>query len=153
MVYSRRYSLMFHCLCHAKLLPYRRAFCVYHTTTRLFTVSLHRVRTVHVRLAVTRRLHFLWNDQDLLRATAVEREWPNGYLKESQHRRLTLEKKILRPLLQGLDRTDDLSTTSDVPPLSCPFGLLPSSASEVGDTFFVQIAQFSFPLYAVRSNT
>ena len=110
------------------------------------------IRTVHVRLAVTRRLHFRRNDQDLLRATAVEREWPNGYLKESQHRRLTLENKILRPLLRGLDRTDDLSTTSDVPPLSCPFGLLPSSVSEVGDAFFVQTAQFSFPRYAARSN-
>ena len=102
------------------------------------------MRTVHVRLAVTScHLYFRRNDQDLLPATAVARGW-NGYFKESQHRKLTLENKILRPPVLELDRTDDLSTTSDAPPVSCPFGLLPSSASEFGDAFVVQIAQFSF---------
>ena len=38
---------------------------------------------------------------DLLRATAVTRGW-NGYRKESQHRKLTLEKTVILPLLPGL---------------------------------------------------
>ena len=46
-------------------------------------------------------LYFLQNDRDLLRATAVTQGW-NEYQNNSQHRRLTQEKKILPPLLQGL---------------------------------------------------
>ena len=42
------------------------------------------------------------NDQDVLRATAATRGW-NGYRHKSQHRKLTLEKKILPPLLSGLE--------------------------------------------------
>ena len=38
----------------------------------------------------------------LLRATAVTRGW-NGYRNKSQHRKSTLEKKILPPLLQGFE--------------------------------------------------
>ena len=45
-------------------------------------------------LAVTGHLHFWQNDRDLLCATAVTRGW-NGYRNKSQHRKLTLEKKIL----------------------------------------------------------
>ena len=37
-----------------------------------------------------------------LRATAVTRGW-NGYRNKSQHRKLTPEKKILQPFLQGLE--------------------------------------------------
>ena len=57
-------------------------------------------RKTHACLAVTRHLHFWQNDRGLLRATAVTRGW-NGYRNKSQHRKLTLEKKILPPLLQG----------------------------------------------------
>ena len=57
---------------------------------------------VYVCLAVTCHLHFWQNDQDLLRATAVTRRW-NGCRNKSQHRKLTLEKKILPPLLPGLE--------------------------------------------------
>ena len=54
---------------------------------------------VYVCLAVTCHLHFWHNDQDLLRASAVIRGW-NGYRNKSQHRKLTLEKKILLPGLK-----------------------------------------------------
>ena len=48
-------------------------------------------------------LEFVWqNDRDLLRATAVTRGW-NGHRNKSQHRTLTLEKKILPPLLLGFE--------------------------------------------------
>ena len=61
-------------------------------------------------LAVTCHLHFWQNDRDLLRATAVTRGgwvgvgggW-NGYQNKSQHRKSTLEKKILPPLQQGFE--------------------------------------------------
>ena len=53
-------------------------------------------------LAVTCHLRFWQNDRGLLRATAVTRGW-NGYRNKSQHRKLTLEKKILPPLLQGFE--------------------------------------------------
>ena len=49
---------------------------------------------VYVCLAVTCHLHFWQNDRDLLHAAAVTRGW-NGYRNKSQHRKLTLEKKIL----------------------------------------------------------
>ena len=57
---------------------------------------------VHACFAVTCHLHFWQNDRDLLRATAVTRGW-NGYQNKSQHRKSTLEKKILPPLLQGFE--------------------------------------------------
>ena len=47
-------------------------------------------------LAVTRHLHFRQ------RATLATRRW-NGYWNKSQHRKLTLEKKIRLPLLLGLE--------------------------------------------------
>ena len=55
---------------------------------------------VYVCLAVTCHLRFWQNDWDLLRATVVIRGW-NGYRNKRQHRKLTLEKKILPPLLPG----------------------------------------------------
>ena len=42
----------------------------------------------------------LANDRDLLRATAVTRGW-SEYQNKSQHRKSTLEEKILPPFLQG----------------------------------------------------
>ena len=45
-------------------------------------------------LAVTCHLHFRQNDRDLLHATVVTRGW-NRYRNKSQHRKLTLEKKII----------------------------------------------------------
>ena len=58
------------------------------------------IHMVYACLAVTCLLHFWQNDWDLLHATAVTRVW-NGYRIKSQHRKLTLEKKILPPLLWG----------------------------------------------------
>ena len=52
-------------------------------------------------LAVTCHLHFWQNDQDILCATVITRGW-NRYWNKSQHRKLTLEKKILLLLKQGL---------------------------------------------------
>ena len=53
-------------------------------------------------LAVTCHLHFWQNDRDFLRATVVTRGW-NGYRNKSQHRKPTLEKKILPPFQQGFE--------------------------------------------------
>ena len=60
------------------------------------------IRKVYECLAVTCHLHFWQNDRGLLRATAVTRGW-NGYRNKSQHRKSTLEKNILLPLLQGFE--------------------------------------------------
>ena len=57
---------------------------------------------VHACLAVTCHLHLWQNDRDLLCATAVTRGW-NGYWNKSQHRKLTMEKKILPLFLQGFE--------------------------------------------------
>ena len=57
---------------------------------------------VYACLSVTCHLHFWQNDRDLLHATAVTRGW-NGYWNKNQYRKLTLEKKILSPLLPGLE--------------------------------------------------
>ena len=62
------------------------------------------IHKVYACLAVTCHLHFWQNDQDLLCATAVTQGW-NGYWNKSQHRKSTLEKKILPPLLQGFEPT------------------------------------------------
>ena len=60
------------------------------------------IRKVYACLAVTCHLHFWQNDRDFLRATAVTRGW-NGYRNKSQHRKSTLEKKILPPFQQGFE--------------------------------------------------
>ena len=62
------------------------------------------IRKVYACLAVTCHLHFWQDDRDLLHATAVTWGW-NRYWNRSQHRKLTLEKKILPPLQQGLKPT------------------------------------------------
>ena len=56
----------------------------------------------HVCLAVTCYLYFWQKDQELSHATAVTRGW-NRYQNKSQHRKFTLEKKILLLLLPGLE--------------------------------------------------
>ena len=60
------------------------------------------IRKVYACLAVTCHLHFWQNDQDFLRATVVTRGW-NGYRNKRQHRKSTLEKKILLPFQQGFE--------------------------------------------------
>ena len=80
--------------CRVKLQPSWCKFCV-HRTTMLHVTSCKAtyVRCMHV-LAVTCHRHIWQNDQDLLRATVVTWGW-KGYRNKSQHRKLTLEKKIL----------------------------------------------------------
>ena len=95
-VYLKRW----HGWCHMKPLP-SRAFCVHHTTADALCHFLQsHIRKVRAYLAVTCHLHFWQNDHDLLRAPAVIRGW-NGYQNKSQHINLTLEKKILPPLLNA----------------------------------------------------
>ncbi len=60
------------------------------------------IRKVYACLAVTCHLHFWQNNRDFLRATVVTRGW-NGYRNKSQHRKSTLEKKIIPPLQQGFE--------------------------------------------------
>ena len=60
------------------------------------------IHKVHACLDVTCHLHFRQNDRGLLRAIAVTRRW-KGSRNKSQHKKLTPEKKILSPLLQGLE--------------------------------------------------
>ena len=73
--------------------PYNQAPCHFRQS---------HIRKVYACLAVTCHLHSWQNDRDLLRATAVTWGW-NRYQNKSQHRKLTLEKKILPPLLQGFE--------------------------------------------------
>ena len=60
------------------------------------------IHKVYVCLDVTATCISALNDRDLLHATAVTWGW-NGYRNKSWHRKLTLEKKILLLLLQGLE--------------------------------------------------
>ena len=73
--------------------PYNHALC--HFMQR-------HIRKVYGCLAVTCHLHFWQNDRDLVRATVVTRGW-NGYRNKSRHKKSTMEKKILPPLLQGFE--------------------------------------------------
>ena len=92
-----------HGWCHMKLLPSRRVLCTPYNHAPCHFMQSH-IRKVHAYLVVNCHPHFWQNDRGLLRATAVTRGW-NGYRNKSQHRKLTLEKKILPPLLQGFEPT------------------------------------------------
>ena len=95
------YLQRWHGWCHKNLLPSRRVLCTSYNHAPCHFMQSH-VRKVYACLAVTCHLHFWWNDRGLLRATAVTRGW-NGYRNKSQHRKLSLEKKILPPLLQRFE--------------------------------------------------
>ena len=71
------------------------------TRSKCHLIQSH-IGRVYVCLALTCHLHFWQNEWDLLRATAVTLGW-NGYRNKSEHRKLTLVKKILPPLLPGLE--------------------------------------------------
>ena len=79
----------------------RRILCTPYNHAPCHFMQSH-LRKVYACLAVTCHLRFWQNDRGLLRATAVTRGW-NGYRNKSQHRKLTLEKKILPPLQQGFE--------------------------------------------------
>ena len=95
---------MLHGWCHVKCCRFG-ASSVY-TIQPCTGLQCHFIQShigrVYVCLAVTCHLHFWQNVRDLLRATAVTRGW-NGYRNKSQRRKLTLEKKILPPLLPALE--------------------------------------------------
>ena len=97
------YLQRWHGWCHKKLLPSRRVLSTPYNHAPCHFMQSH-IHKVYVCLAVTCHLHFWQNDRGLLRATAVIRGW-NGYRNKSQHRKSTLEKKILPPLLQGFEPT------------------------------------------------
>ena len=92
--------------CHVQLLPSQRVLCTPYNHAACHVTScksshIHRHRVpCHACLAVTCHLHFWQNDRDLLRAGRVLRY---GYRNKSQHRKSTLEKKSLPPLLPGLE--------------------------------------------------
>ena len=73
--------------------PYNHALCHF--------MQSH-ICKVYACLAVTCHLCFWQNDRGLLCATVVTIGW-NGYRNKSQHRKLTLEKKILPQLQRGFE--------------------------------------------------
>ena len=76
---------------------------IWHIRDKLWPMPKHgSIRKVYACLAVTCHLHFWQNDRDFLRATVVTRG-RNGYRNKSQHRKSTLEKKILPPFQQGFE--------------------------------------------------
>ena len=92
------------------------------STMHQFTVSLHSKLHAYgaCEFSLSCPLHFWQKDRDLLRATAgVTRGW-NGYRNKSQHRTLTLEKKIRPPLLPGFEPKHlNHKSGTVVLPLSC----------------------------------
>ena len=81
----------------------RRVLCTPYNHAPCHFMQSH-IHKVYACLSVTCHLRFWQNDQGLLHATAVTRGW-NGYWNKSQHRKLTMEKKILLPLQQGFEPT------------------------------------------------
>ena len=71
------------------------------------------IRKVQACLTVTCYLHLWQNDGDPLHVTAVTRGW-NGYQNKRQQTKLTLVKKILPPLLQGLEPATFSHESGDV---------------------------------------
>ena len=70
----------------------RRVLCTPYNHAPCHFMQSH-IRKVYACLAVTCHLRLWQNDRGLLRATAVTRGW-NGYRNKSQHRKLTLEKRV-----------------------------------------------------------
>ena len=75
------------------------AFYIIQPWTMLHHFMQRHVHKVHVCLSVTCHLHFWQNDRDLLRATGGT----DTEIRVDQHRKLTLEEKILPPLLPGFE--------------------------------------------------
>ena len=88
------------------------------------------IRKVYACLAVTCHLHFWQNDRDILRATVVTWGW-NGYRNKSQHRKSTLEKKILPPLQQGFEPATFQSRVRRSNHWAIPAPVLPGQCAHV----------------------
>ena len=110
---------------------------IWHIRDKLWPMPKHgSIRKVYACLAVTCHLHFWQYDRDFLRATVVTRGW-NGYRSKSQHRKSTLEKKILPPFQQGFE-----PATFQSPVRRSNHWAIPAP-SKVWLTVFAYIALFS----------
>ena len=93
--------------------------CTPCTSLQCHFMQSHILR-VHVCSAVTCHLHFWQNDREYFHSTAVTQGW-NGYRNNSQHRILTLNKKIIPPLCQDSNQRRVMRSTTELcPPLSYP---------------------------------
>ena len=110
------YLRYWHGWCPMKLLPSQHVLCTPYNHAPCHFMQSH-ICKMHVYLAVTSRLHFWQNDRGLSQG------W-NEYRNKSQHRRLTLENKIILPPLQ--DRTCDLDHKSGA--VTTELSLLPTCA-------------------------
>ena len=90
----------------------------------LYSVTIQScISKTCVCFAVTCYAHFWQNDQDLLCAISLARGW-NVHWSKSQHRKLTMEKKILLPLLKTFQSqiccsTTELSPLPNIPAEHC----------------------------------
>ena len=98
------YLQRWHGWCHMKLLPSQCVLCTPYSHAPCHFTQSHLRKVRAYNLAVTCHPRFWQNDWGLLHATVVTQGW-NGYQNKSQHRKLTLEKKVLLPLLQGFEPT------------------------------------------------
>ena len=97
-IHQSGYSTVWNCRCLGANYVYTIQLC---TSLQYYLIQSHTGR-LHVCLAKTCHLHIWQNDQDLSRAAAVKWRW-NRYQNKSQHRKLTVEKKILPLLLPGFE--------------------------------------------------
>ena len=95
------------------------ALCIPYNHAPRCVVLRKAVYRVPVCLSVPCRLRFWQNDRHLLCATAERQEW-KGHRNNSQHRKLTLQKKILPPLLPGLEPATFRSRVGGAVPMSYP---------------------------------
>ena len=100
-------------------------------------IHLHKV---YACLAVTWHLHFWQNDRDFLRATVVTWGW-NGYRNKSQHRKSTMEKKILPPFQQGFEPTTFQSRVRRSNHWAIPAP--PKTAPKIWNPFFLYLVEYS----------
>ena len=76
--------------------------CTPYNHVLVYSVIRSHVRRVHACLAVTCHLHFWQTDLGSFTCFCGNSGW-NRYWNKIQHRKMTLEKKILPPLLPGIE--------------------------------------------------
>ena len=87
--------------CQMKLLPSLRVLCTPYNHEPCHVISFKATFVGCMRVAVTFLPQFWQNGRYLSRATAITRRWIRNR-NNSQHRKLTLQKKFPPPLLPGL---------------------------------------------------
>ena len=113
------------------------------------------IRRMYVCLPVSYHLHFGQNDWDLLCATAVRQGW-NGY-QISQHRKLTLENKIILPGIKPLTFWSWALCSTPEPSLTQPswwldFNILSCTGPTEDDQTPLQVdAHFKIHLICINS--